>query len=101
MATIRTINPIAHSGIDQLVHDIVEDSYQEVIRSLGKITDVIIWENSNKLIKIRETNISRIGNLVSQIVIKQYDSLGDIKETFTGTFNRVGDKVYSIDWVLT
>ena len=90
-----------HRLLDQLVHNIAEDAYEEIVRTSGKVTSVIYWTDSGKTTKIRETLITRSSGKVSQIVIKQYNAGGSLAETLTGTFARTDGKVSSITWSLT
>jgi hypothetical protein len=92
--------PQTHKILDQLVHDIAENSYTEIIKTNGKVSNMILWTNSNKLEKIREINISRVSGKVNEIVTKQYNS-GSLVETYTETFTRTGTSVTSIQGVLT
>ena len=95
------ITPAQHEVLDTLVHEIAENAYLEVIRSGNQVTDVVIWTNSGKTTKIRETNITRANGQVSQIVHKQYDAAGVIivGQTLTGTVSRTGGNIDSITWV--
>ncbi len=98
------ISESQHEDLDSLVHNIAEDAFLEVTRDgSGKVTDVIIWTDSNKTTKIRETNITRTSGKVSQIVKKQYDGTGALiaGQTLTGTVARSSGKVASITWVQT
>lgn len=87
-----------HESLDTLVHDIAEDSYIEITRSSGKVTDVVIWTDSGKTKKIREWNITRSSGKVSQVVAKQYDGNGDLitGQTLTSSITRTGGQVSSI-----
>lgn len=95
------LTPSLHRLLDQLVHNIAETSYVEVIRSGGNVTDIITWASSAKLLKIRECNITRTSGKVSQVVIKQYDGSGIVVETLTKIIARTGGSVTSIDVVLS
>jgi len=90
-----------HRDLDQLVHVPAETAWEEVIRSGDNITDVILWTDNGKTVKIRETNITRAFGKVSVIVEKAYDVAGTLVETLTKTITRSGGKVASTDWVLT
>ena len=90
-----------HRALDQLVHLVAETSYFEVTRTAGRVSDVVYWTDNTKTQKIRETNITRTAGQVSSVVVKQYDASGVLAETLTGTVNRTGGQVASIDWVLS
>jgi len=85
-----------HKFLDTLLHNINEDSYTEFIYLDNSITDVIIWTNSNKTLKIREENYSYSGNKINQSIITQYDEFGNIKETYTEVYTYSGNKISNI-----
>lgn len=89
----------SHESIDSLVHNLAENSYEEVTRSGGLVTSVIVWTDSGKTVKIRETTLTRSGGLISTIVEKQYDAAGALVQTLTGTVARTGGVVSNITWV--
>ena len=95
----RAVTPLKHELADSLVHALAETSYMEVTRVTGQVKDVITYTDSGKGTKVRETNLTRTGGQVSVIVNKQYDSSGSLVQTLTGTVNRTGGRVSSIDWV--
>lgn len=92
-----------HENLDTLVHALAETRFTEVVRFTGQVTDVIEWTDSGKTTKVRETNLTRSGGQVSQIVVKQYDGAGALitGQTLTGTVSRTGGQITSIDWVQT
>jgi hypothetical protein len=87
-----------HEGLDTLTHEVVEDTYQEVIRVDGRVTSIVYYTDSGKSNKIRETNIIRTSGKISEIEIIQYDSNGQEKYTYTGVLTRSLGKVVGIDW---
>ena len=97
------ISEAQHEALDTLVHNLAETSYEEITRSGGQVTDVVVWTTSGKTTKVRETNITRSGGQLSQIVHKHYDGTGTIiaGQTLTGTVTRVNGQLESIDWVQT
>jgi len=90
----------AHEALDSLVHELAETSYEEVTRLGGLVTDVIVWTDSGKTIKVREMNLTRASGRVSVIVRKQYNA-GVLVQTMTSTITRSGGHVASIDHVET
>lgn len=90
-----------HELLKTLVHLIATDNYTEIIRSSNFVTSIIIWTDVTKIKKIREFIFSRTNNLVSQVVTKQYDTDGNLKETKTSTINRTGNIVTSISEVMS
>lgn len=90
-----------HEVLDTLTHWIDETNWQEIVRSGGKITNVINWETDAKLKKIRECVIARSGGKVSQLDAIQYDGAGAEKMRLTGVITRATGKVASIAWTKT
>jgi hypothetical protein len=89
-----------HSGLDTFLHGLSENHFTEVIRTAGQVTSVIVWTDSGKTVKVRETTITRTGGLVDGFVQKQYDAAGTtVVETLTSTVARTGNQVESIDTV--
>jgi hypothetical protein len=101
LTTGTGLSPGTHEVLDTLVHNLAEDGYEEVTRSGGQVTDVVVWTDSGKTIKIRELNLTRVSGQISVIVIKQYDETGTIitGQTLTGTVSRTGGNIDSITWV--
>jgi len=98
------LTPAQHEALDQLVHNVAEDSFQEVNRTSNKVQTIIFWTDSGKTVKIRETVLTRdpvTTGPVSVVVLKQYDGAGALAITLTGTLTRASGKVASIDWVVT
>jgi hypothetical protein len=93
----------SHRALDQLVHDIAEDNYTEITRVAGKVTNVTVWTDNGKTIKIRESQITRTAGKVTQVVEIQYDGAGAVivGETKTTTITRTAGKVSSIDEVMS
>ena len=90
-----------HKVVDDLIHNIAENGVEEIIRTNGKVTNVIIWTDISKNKKIRETIITRTLNKVSSVVIKQYNSAGLLVATLTETISRTSGKVSQVTMVLT
>ncbi len=89
----------AHRLLDQLTHAIDEDSFDEVLRTNGKIDSIITWETDAKLKKIREVTVSRSAGKVASVVLKQYDASGVLKEQLTETYTRVNGRISSVNRV--
>lgn len=92
-----------HRGLDQLVHGIAENSFEEYTYAGNKITDIIVWETVAKSKRIRDHVFSYTGNKITTIVTRQYDGLGVIipGETMTEAFTHSGPRVTDITRVLT
>lgn len=90
-----------HASLDTLVHNIAENSYTELIRTDGKITNIIVWETASKLKKIKEETIIYTNNKVSSLITKQYNSSGVLSQTYTETITRTEGKITSIAGALS
>lgn len=101
--TSSGLTTVSHRNLDQIVHAIAETSYYEVTRVAGKVTQETFWTNSGKTIKIREIDYTYSGAFVTQIITKQYNSLGNliVGETLTEAITRTGVNVDSITSVLS
>jgi hypothetical protein len=97
------ITATQHRLLDQLVHEIAENSYCEIERTGGRVSSVLYYTDSGKSTKIREINYTRTVGRISQIEVIQYNSGGSpiTGETYTGTITRSGGRIQSIDWVLS
>ena len=87
-----------HRPLDELVHLISEDSFEEVTYDAGnKVTSMVIWTDSGKTMKIREEQYTYDGwNKVTQILTIQYNSSGTEVERMTEDFTYDGNRVTSI-----
>jgi hypothetical protein len=76
-----------HRELDQLVHQLDEDYYEEVSYNGIFPTVVIYWTDINKVIKIREHQYSyNAQRRLSQQIIIQYDEAGTEVERLTLTY---------------
>jgi hypothetical protein len=92
-----------HQNLDTLVHEIDENSYDDVTRDVNdRVSNVTTWDSPAMLLKIREVQVTRnsLGR-VTQLVTIQYDGFGAVKETLTETVSRTCSKVASITRVRT
>ena len=80
---------------------LLEDGFCEIVRTTGRVTQVIVWNSPAKLSKIKDTTISRVSGQVSEILVEDYDFLGVITQTTTSTIARVGGRVDTIDSVVS
>jgi len=85
-----------HRALDTLIHDIAEDSYEEITYSGKDVTNITVWTDAGKTLRIREEQISYSQGRVSQVVTIQYDSGGLIEEQITETLTYTAGKVTSI-----
>lgn len=86
-----------HRELDQLVHRIVEDSYEEITYGVGnRIDNITVWTNSGKTMKVREEQNTYTGNNITQILTIQYDPNGNETERMTETMTYSGVRVTSI-----
>lgn len=90
-----------HRNLDQLVHNIAETSFEEITYNGSKPTNITIWTDAGKTLKIREEQFTYSNNQVSQIVVVQYDEFGTVVETLTESLTYSGGKITSISRTLT
>lgn len=97
------ISEAQHRVVDQLVHNIAENSFTQVVYTGQRVDAVITWETVAMLKKIREETYTYTGNKVTTVVTKQYDAAGVliVGETFTETIAYSGAQVTNITGVLT
>ena len=95
------LTPISHRALDQLVHNISETSFVEYIRLDNFVTNITIWTDNSKTIKIRETIYTYFNGRPTTIVTNQYDDLGGILETLSSALTYIGDNISTEDVILT
>lgn len=93
----------SHRVLDQLVHLIAEDTYEEYNYTGNKVDSIIWWTDNGKTQKVREEIYTYTGNKVTTIVTKQYDGAGVLVtgETMTDTLNYTGNQLTHIDRVMS
>lgn len=104
LTTGSGLNPASHRALDQLVHDVAEDSFTEYTYGgpFGRLSNETIWTDAGKTTKIRETQFTYTGIRVTQVVTIQYDGSGVEVERTTDTITYafpVGNKVASVTTV--
>lgn len=96
------VSEITHRDLNQLVHGIAEDSYEEIIYGSGiHVSNIIVWTDDSKTTKVREEQYSRTGNLIDTLIMIQYDEDGLEVERITETYTYSGIRIISIDRELT
>lgn len=95
------MSPDTHRQLDQLVHDLDEDYYEEYTYVASKITNVTVWTTSGKTKKIREYAYTYSGIKITQEVITQYDSDGNWSEKLTLAYVYTGAQISDITSVRT
>lgn len=92
LATGGGLTEPQHEDLDTLAHWLVETSWDEVLYTGNKVQNVTTWDSPAKISKIRETQITYLGNKVTQAIDIQY-ALGvetyRIVENFTYTGNKI------------
>jgi hypothetical protein len=92
------MSPISHRTLDQLVHNIAEDSYEEITYSGIWPTTAIVWTDDTKTTKVREELYTwQQGNKIDVLTIIQYDADGSEEERIEETYTYSGMRVISID----
>lgn len=92
------LTPSTHKALDQLVHLLDENCYEDRTYNGWKVTNITWWTDSNKTLKIREVDYTYSGWKVTQIVGKQYNATGLISESITGNIVYDGWKIDYITW---
>jgi hypothetical protein len=96
------ISATEHRALDQLVHLVAEDSFDNYTYiSLHRISNITTWTNSSMTQKIREKQISYDGIVVSQITNIQYNSSGTEVERMVEDFTYEGFRVKRTSRVVT
>ena len=92
-----------HRALDQLIHGIAENSFEEITYTGNKVTAIIVWTTAGKTTKIREELFTYTGNQATTIVTKQYDVAGAliVGETMTETLSYSGTKIDDITRVMS
>jgi hypothetical protein len=86
-----------HRALDQLVHDIAEDSYDEITYVGNNVTSIIVWTDSGQTQKIREEQFTYLGTQIQTATIIQYGPSGQEVERMTEAYNYSGNRIVSID----
>lgn len=85
-----------HEFLNTLTHDIVENSYLEVTRTLGQVTKVVVWTSPAMTVKRRDADISRTAGQVTLVVERQYDDAGALMYTLTHSISRTAGQVATV-----
>lgn len=85
-----------HRELDTLVHEVGETSYDEATYTGNQITAYIVWTSGDKVTKVREDLLTYSGSRVTQVVSKQYDTLGVLKEQITEVYAYSGNNITSV-----
>jgi hypothetical protein len=103
VAGVGGLTPGSHRPLDQLVHAIAEDSFEEINKTGNKVDSIIVWTTAGKTQKIREELYTYTGNQVTTIVTKQYDAGGAliVGETMTETLSYTGSNLDDITRVMS
>jgi len=95
------ITESSHRVLDQLVHALDENYFEEYTRVGNKVTNITVWTSAAKTLKIREEQYTYSGNRVTQEVDIQYDGVGTEVERLTLTYNYTGSLILSVTCVRT
>ncbi|HUX16554.1 MAG TPA: hypothetical protein VMW52_08770 [Phycisphaerae bacterium] len=87
-----------HREIDELVHLVAEDSFEEYVYSGSNVVAIVVWTDGGKTTKVREELFSYSSGLVTSIVTIQYDAVGVAVpgETMTEAYSYTGNVVDSV-----
>lgn len=95
------ISEYQHDNLDDLVHNLAENYYEEIIRSGSRVTAVIDWTSSLRVLKIRESQYTYSGTKVVQEVNIQYDVSGSEVQRLTTNYTYSGSMLLYSDTVET
>lgn len=96
------ISAYEHRTLDQLVHLIAENSFEEVSYQGNRITAMIIWTDSSKTTRIRDESYTYgNGNEISTLISRQYNASGIVVETLTENYTWANGRVINITRTLT
>jgi len=96
LASGSGMTPADHRALDQLVHELDENFYEEYTYSGWRVTGVVVWDSTSKIRKIREHQYTYSGLRVSQELIIQYDQLGTEVERMTYNYSYTGRLLTSV-----
>jgi len=88
-----------HRQLDQLVHELDEDYYEEYTYTSGLVSNTTVWTDPGKTLKIREYNYTYSSGKMTQSIEKQYDGAGSLVETLTKTYSWTGSRLSSVTCV--
>lgn len=93
-------------GVRKVLYDLSVDSgartsYQEATITSNRITALITWTSAAKTQKIYEENYTFTGNVVTQVIKKQYNSAGTLIQTLTENLTYSGNTFSNLTATLT
>jgi hypothetical protein len=96
-------NSAVHRAEDQLVHEISENSFDQLVYTGNRVDQIITWTTAGMTTKIREELYTYTLSKVTQIVTKQYDPAGVliVGETMTEVIAYTGNQVTDITRTMT
>lgn len=89
----------SHRLLDQLVHNLAENYYEEYQYAGGRVTNVITWADETRTKKIREEQYTYDSGKIVQVVIIQYNAAGAEVERITESYTYSGNRVASVSAV--
>jgi len=95
------ITPASHEQLDQLVHEIAENSFTELEFTGSRVDAIRTYTSAAKTTKIREQEFTYSSGKVTTIVTRQYDASGTLLKTYTETIAYSGATVTSITGVIS
>lgn len=95
VSAVSGISSIQHENLDTLVHNLSENYFEEFIYTGSIITGNIVWTNSSKITKIRESIFTYSGSNVVQEVSIQYNGSGVEVQRLTVDYTYSGSTIVS------
>lgn len=93
LLAVSGITAEEHRNLDQLVHLLAENYYEEYVYTGPRVTGIITWTSVSKVLKIREEQYTYDESRVSTVVTIQYNAAGTEFERVTETYTYSGNKV--------
>lgn len=90
------ITEAQHEVLDTLVHDIAEPSYEEHFYANGHTTQIIVWTDVTKTVKILEEQYTYVTGQISQSVTIQYGPTGVELTRMIETYTYGAGKVITV-----
>jgi hypothetical protein len=86
-----------HELLDTLAHDIVENSFEEIVRVNRQPVNITIYTDATKTTKIRETQLTYTSRQPTEVVTIQYNASGLEVYRLTEVITYVARQVSTIE----
>jgi len=97
--TVSNVNILGQIDAYDLACNINVSCTKTISRTDGYISNILYQTPGDA--NIRQVSITRSLGVITSVAVIQYDSAGSENERMTGTINRIGGLISSVDWVRT